>query len=595
MFKSIRWKFITIYFLLVFIAMIIAGVFIINFFEQYQVDIISERLEDLSELILPNFEGYDDLAEHEEEIEQVVLSHKGIGFREEIYVINGKNNIIVGTSTENKGYSALDVLESGSSLIPNALNGNSNKAIINSQGIHTMDRVFPIVNKDEVTGVLYLRYDLRDSYQTLDQSKIIIIQATILALFITVILGYIIAKSITEPINDLTKKAFKMAEGDFNQYVEVKSGDEIGKLAEMFNLLTSKLKLTLSEMSREKSKMEAIVNYMADGLVAIDEEGKVIHMNPKARSIFKLGFNELNEFDYNKVLREYNTELTLDHIMSEEEVWLGTGKFEIEDSVYLVNFAPFEDDEGHQKGLVYVFQDITEQQRLDHMRRDFVANVSHELKTPLTSIKSYTETLLDGMLNDPELTKQFLTVVDDEADRMTRLVRDLLQLSNFDAKAVHFDMEYHNYADLIKKSVNKFEMTAKNKNQQLLMETDVEVLVGYFDYDRVEQVVLNIVSNAIKYTPEDGIVKVRLLHTDNEALIEVQDNGIGIPEEDLASIFDRFYRVDKARSRQLGGTGLGLSIAREIIASHGGSIDINSQIEKGTNVIITIPLEAKVV
>lgn len=591
MFKSIRWKFIIIYFLLVFIAMIIAGVFIIEFFEQYQLDIISDRLQDLSELMIPNIETYDNLENYEEEIEQIIASHKGVGFREEIYVVSGDNNRILATSTENKGYSALDVLSVGSSLIPKALNGEANQEIINSGDIRTMDSVFPITHEGEVLGVLYLRYDLKDTYQTLDRSKIIIIQATILALFITVILGYIIANSITKPINDVTEKAYKMAKGDFNQYVDVKSSDEIGKLAEMFNHLTQKLKLTLSEISREKSKMEAIVNYMADGLIAIDENGKVIHINPKACSIFNLNPVTLEEFSFNEVVGTYNPELTLSYISVDENPWLGSGKLEMDDHIYLVNYAPFENDEGLQKGLVFVFQDITEQQRLDHMRREFVANVSHELKTPLTSIKSYTETLLDGMLSDEAIAKQFLTVVDGEADRMTRLVRDLLQLSNFDANAVQFDMEYHDYVDLVQKSTQKFEMTAKNKNQTLSTFIDVENMVGYFDYDRVEQVLVNIVSNALKYTPEGGDVTVRLTEADQRAVIQVKDTGMGIPQKDLQHIFDRFYRVDKARSREMGGTGLGLSIAKEIVMAHQGQIDIESVVEEGTQVKITIPLE----
>ncbi len=212
--------------------MIIAGVFMIKYFQDYQLDTIEARLDDLSSLILPQIEPYNNLIENEAEIEAIVSSYYERGFREEVYVISAENTRIVATSTPNKGLNALDVLTVGSSLIPKALTGTVIKEDINNEDIRTMDKVFPITNNDEVMGALYLRYDLKDTYQTLDRSKVIIIQATILALFITVILGYIIAKSITEPINDVTEKAFKMAKGDFNQHVDVKSSDEIGKLAE---------------------------------------------------------------------------------------------------------------------------------------------------------------------------------------------------------------------------------------------------------------------------------------------------------------------------------------------------------------------------
>jgi len=225
------------------------------------------------------------------------------------------------------------------------------------------------------------------------------------------------------------------------------------------------------------------------------------------------------------------------------------------------------------------------------MRREFVANVSHELKTPLTSIKSYTETLLDGALEEPDTARHFLNVVDHEADRMTRLVRDLLQLSNFDADSIRFDHEYHDYVDLFRKTIGKLEVTARNKGQSLTLEGAPGELIGYFDYDRIEQVVQNIVSNALKYTPDGGSIVLRAYEEDESMVLEVQDNGVGIPEQDIGRIFDRFYRVDKARSRNLGGTGLGLSIAQEIVHAHNGTIDISSSLGTGTLVRIVIPLE----
>jgi len=243
---------------------------------------------------------------------------------------------------------------------------------------------------------------------------------------------------------------------------------------------------------------------------------------------------------------------------------------------------------------VYVLQDITDAEKLDAMRRDFVANVSHELKTPLTSIKSYTETLMDGYVDDPEVQKQFLSVIDSEAERMTRLVRDLLQLSNFDSHSITFYKEYNDYIDLTKKCIKQLQMASSKKNISIKLLTTEKQVVGAFDLHRIEQVFINIISNAIKYTPEEGGVEIQVVRRDDVCVVRVKDNGIGIPAEDLVHIFDRFYRVDKARTRNAGGTGLGLSIAKEIINGHDGYIEIESEFGKGTTVIISIPLDVRV-
>jgi two-component system sensor histidine kinase VicK len=229
------------------------------------------------------------------------------------------------------------------------------------------------------------------------------------------------------------------------------------------------------------------------------------------------------------------------------------------------------------------------------MRREFVANVSHELKTPLTSIKSYTETLLSGMLDNKDISERFLNVINSEADRMTRLVRDLLQLSNFDYSQSNLDKYESDIVKLVKQSITKLEMTARGKGQKLELICEYNEMKGFFDHDRLEQVLLNIISNSIKYTGKNGEIKVSLLKEGNRAIIKVKDNGMGIPREDLPRIFERFYRVDKARSRELGGTGLGLSIAREIIKAQNGTIDIYSDVGKGTEVVIKLPLEEYIV
>lgn len=591
MFNSIRWKFTTIYFVLVFIGMIISGVFIVRSFETFNLDEVSVKLDKISELIQPQIEAMKSLDQNSPEIQKIIDNNKNIGLREEIFIISAGNNRILATSTQNVNRNAAEILDFD--LIVEGMSGKEAQKTVTIQHdgvlIRTMDQVKPLkLPNGQVNGLLYLRSDLSEMYKIISTAKTIILQATILACFITVILGFFIAKTITEPINDVTEKASKMASGDFDQMVEVKSNDEIGKLAEMFNHLTKRLKISVSEISREKSKLEAIIHYMEDGLIAVNPDGNVIHLNPKAVKMLQVAPNIKNLDD---IFININEDLLIKNIAQYNEEGVGKRNIYMGESIIRVNYAPFQNDKGLKSGYVFVLQDITEQEKLDRMRRDFVANVSHELKTPLTSIKSYTETILDGVVTDSDTVHEFLEVVNGEADRMARLVRDLLQLSNFDSKQVSLDLTNQDYLKLLRGAVQKLEVTARNKSQTLKLITDCEAIEGTFDRDRIEQVVLNILSNAIKYTPEEGTIKIFASRNADQVLLKFQDTGMGIPEKDINRIFERFYRVDKARSRALGGTGLGLSIAKHIVEVHGGLIRIESKVDEGTTVYVNIPLQ----
>jgi len=589
MFKTIRWRFVTIYFMLIFIAMIIAGVFIINSYENYYINDVESRLDDINSAINQRLSSFSDLESETENISEIIEGYKNIGFNQEIFILSMDNKIIASTLPsfyiDPVSILNFELLISGMA--------NNNKDVLKSidKEEYKFDKIYPVYNNEnKKIGNVYLRYDMTDIYRALDKNKNIIVQSTVLALVITIVLGFFIARSITEPIKDVTKKAERMANGDFNQYVEVKSEDEIGKLAEMFNTLTSKLRETLSEVYKEKSKIEAIVNQMDDGLLAIDLSGKIVHINQKALEILHLEETDANEINFNDFGPNYNFNITLDNI-KDTDIWKGKEIINRNDFVYRVQYAPFEDDNNNKLGIILIIQDITEEQNLDNMRKEFVANVSHELKTPLTTIKSYVETILDGVVSDKDIINNYLAVINNESDRMTRLVRELLQLSNFDSKQVKFDFEYHDYIDLLKKAIDKINVSAEKKNQSISFDTEFDEIIGYFDYDRLEQVVLNILSNSIKYSTENSNVLVTCEKGEEKVLIKIEDQGIGIPESDLGRIFERFYRVDKARSRDLGGTGLGLAIAKEIVESHDGNINIESIAGLGTIVNIEIPLK----
>ena len=353
--------------------------------------------------------------------------------------------------------------------------------------------------------------------------------------------------------------------------------------------MTNELKQNLNEVARQKRQIETILLHMTDGIIAFDMEGNIIHINPAAIQLLNLT-DEKNTF--NSIFTKFNTDINLEKIVYLENWTSSEQRLNIGEKYINLLFAPFQDESDKPEGVIVVIQDITEHVKLDNMRKEFVADVSHELKTPITSIMGYADTLLESD-HDKEMQTKFLEVISSEARRMARLVTDLLVLSRYDNKKVTKEESVFDLGELTKNCIDRlrFEVEKKNHNVECFVTANVPPVNA--DKYGIERVILNIISNAIKYTPENGVIKVYVGFVYNDAYIKVIDNGIGIPEADLSRIFERFYRVDKARSRELGGTGLGLPIAKEIIEQNNGSIDIKSEAGKGTEVVIRIPVYKK--
>ena len=401
-----------------------------------------------------------------------------------------------------------------------------------------------------------------------------IIFATIAILAISILLTLIIGKIISKyviiyPVDKLMKSGDKTVIGKEN----------------VIDAMTSELKEKLSEVSTQKNQIETILLHMTDGIIAFNREGEIILINPAAKQLLSIR-PEDNTFD--DIFSKFNLNINMEKIIYLEN-WTSTEqRLEVEDKYVDIYFAPFKDEIERPEGVIAVIQDITEHVKLDNMQKEFVADVSHELKTPITSIMGYADTLLEGDY-DKETQEKFLNVIATEARRMARLVTDLLTLSRYDnnknkTKKVQFDL-----GELVKKCQEKLAIEIKKKNHDVKCFVTADVPLVYADKDDIERVILNILTNSIKYTKENGEIKIYVGFVYNDAYIKIFDNGIGIPEEDLSRIFERFYRVDKARTREMGGTGLGLSIAKEILDKNGGSIDIKSVVGKGTEVVIKIP------
>lgn len=431
--------------------------------------------------------------------------------------------------------------------------------------------------------------------EQINQTKILILGAILVFSCIVFIMGIFVSKVIVMPINKLIKSAERIAKGDSVELIKVgknkskrKRKTEVDVLTNIIGIMTGELKQNLNEVNRQKREIEAILLHMNDGILAFDENGNVMHINPAAKELLNID----KEKTFNEIFKKLNIEIKMDTIMYLDNWTTTEQKINVGEKTVSIYFAPYKDENDLSSGIIAVVQDITEHVKLDNMRKEFVADVSHELKTPITSIIGYADTLLDGDY-DKETEQKFLSVISSEGNRMANLVSDLLTLSRYDTNRVKRDVTEFDLGELAKKCQEKLEIEIEKKKQEVECYVTADVPPIRADKAGIERVILNVLSNAVKYTPEEGKIKIYVGFVYNDAYIKVIDNGIGIPKEDLSRIFERFYRVDKARTREMGGTGLGLSIAKEIIEQNKGSIDIKSEYGKGTEVVIRIPAVKK--
>ena len=438
------------------------------------------------------------------------------------------------------------------------------------------------VERDGTLYIVYTRMSAQPMNDHLAQLTASLVRTVLMALVVTVILWYLFASTLTRPIVSLTHHAKEMAQGHLNKEMAVYSKDEIGQLAESFNHMAKELSLMVSTIALEKNKHEAVLHNMADGVLAYDATGRITHANSAASSL--LQFDDLEQQPLSEILTRLGFEQREVDALAPDSVLEST--LAASDRHITASCTPFSHQHGIVDGFVIVLQDITKHTRLDNMRREFVANVSHELRTPLASICSYAETLLRGALEEKETSENFLRVIDAEAKRMSHLVTDLLELSRLDNSPMYIDKEVVDLVGLTKMAVKQCTLGAQEKEQNIVFNEPAKPYFIEADPRRLNQVLINIISNSIKYSPEKTDIEVAMEETDRYYRVLIKDRGMGIDKEHLSRIFERFYRVDKARSRALGGTGLGLAIAKEIVEVHGGRIYATSEPGAGTLMVL---------
>lgn len=585
--RSIQWKLVLVYLLLIVLAMELIGVLVLRSLEQYYLDGFAAGLQGQGQLAAGFLARYLTDKPDQAAIRSLIDDLRR-QIDADIAVIDAGGAVLGRSRPGADGNADLARAE-----IDRALAGSTAEARDRDpvSGARRIAVAVPVRSGSRVVGAVHLAGAVERIYETLADVRRILVTASGLALLITAIAGAALAKTITGPIQEVTRRAAAMATGRFDQEIQVRSADEVGQLGAMFNHLARRLAQTLAEIRQEKSRVEAIVRHMTDGVMALDHDRRILLVNPAAAAMLGVPADALIGHRPSAILPE-----PVGAILEELAGADGGGRElappGLPRRILRVDVAALRGEDQRLSGAVLVLRDVTEQARLERMRREFVANVSHELKTPITTIKSYVETLLDGALDEPAVAQRFLSVVNEESERMSRLVSNLLQLSQLDSRQLHFDWREVDPADCARRALAKLEVAAARKDVALRLAAPPAALTVRADSDRLEQVLLNVLSNAIDFTPAGGSVSLEVRKAGPHAEIVVRDTGVGIPEEDLPHIFERFYRVDKARSRQLGGTGLGLAIARDIVTAHGGTIQASSRVGRGTTVTISIPLLA---
>lgn len=446
-----------------------------------------------------------------------------------------------------------------------------------------MDAAIPIFG-GENAFIIYI-LDNRDTISGLnEQLFVIIMQALVIGLLISVLLSFLLSKTMVGPIEKLTAGAERVAAGNFDSALPVESTDEIGILTGTFNEMAGVLQSTLAAMENERNKLDTLFLHMTDGVVAFSHDGRLIHCNPAATSMLQRTVGQNCTYD-----ELFGTVYSFQEMLALQRPNFAEGELKAGEKTLEVYLAPFSDQE--RGGVLIVLHDVTEQHRNEERRKEFVANVSHELRTPLTNVRTYAETLRDAQGDIPQATaNSFLDIIITETDRMTHIVQDLLTLSRLDRGDAELVLSRFPFAEAIQSVVRSSALNAQQRGHELSCGdlSHLPLIVG--DRSRLEQVMVNILGNAIKYTPNGGHIRVSAGCEEDTVWMQVWDDGIGIPEKDRERIFDRFYRVDKARSRESGGTGLGLSIAREIVQRHHGVIALIPHDGPGTTIRMTLPI-----
>ena len=443
----------------------------------------------------------------------------------------------------------------------------------------------PIKNQSVTLGVARVALPLTQVNQSVNSSIALISWAIVIAALLVILATFFITRMLTRPIRQATRAAIRIAGGDLDTQITVSSRDELGSLGRAFNLMSSHLKETMTIVSSEKNKLTTVLSTITDGVIMTDARSRIMLANQAAETLFSFNAAGMSGKPLIEATMNYEVEQALKNCLSAQQTQnifldLKGGKF------LRTVVVPFRTVQ--ITGALLLFQDLTEMRSLQTMRREFIGNVSHELRTPLASIKAVVETLQDGALEDKTVAVDFLDKVNAEVDSMTQMINELIELSRIETGKSSFKLEPVNLNLFVQDTVNRFLPQAERKQIAFLADLQSDMPEVKMDRERIQQALNNILHNAIKFTPQNGRVDIKTVYKDGSAVVQVSDTGIGISSEDLAHIFERFFKADKSRSSQ--GSGLGLAIAKHIVQAHNGQIWVQSQEGKGSTFGFSLPV-----
>ncbi|HAR6236858.1 TPA: cell wall metabolism sensor histidine kinase WalK [Staphylococcus pseudintermedius] len=594
-FQSLHTKLVIVYVLLIIIGMQIIGLYFTNSLEKEMTETfktnISQNAKQIELGIEKIYADGNDSGNTQKDIQNLLNEYANRNEMIEIRFID-KDQIIIATSKQSNR--TIINQKANDSSIQKALSlGQENSDTVLKDYGEGKQRVWiknmPVVTGDGMIGDIYIESNINQVYDQLSNINQIFIVGTGISLIITVILGFFIARTITKPITDMRNQTVEMSKGNYTQRVKIYGNDEIGELALAFNNLSKRVQEAQANTESEKRRLDSVITHMSDGVIATDRRGRVRIINDMALKMLGKSKEEVSGHFIFDVL-DLQDEFSLEELNENNDSVL-IDINEEEGIIARVNFSTIVQDTGFVTGYIAVLHDVTEQQQIERERREFVANVSHELRTPLTSMNSYIEALEEGAWRDESIAPQFLSVTREETERMIRLVNDLLHLSKMDNETETITKEIVDFNMFINKIINRHEMAAKDTT--FVRDIPRETIFTEVDPDKMTQVFDNVITNAMKYSRGEKRVEFHVKHNPvhSRLTIRIKDNGIGIPINKVDKIFDRFFRVDKARTRKMGGTGLGLAISKEIVEAHNGRIWANSVEEQGTSIFITLPCE----
>lgn len=444
----------------------------------------------------------------------------------------------------------------------------------------------PLSQYEKENGAVFIYQSLEVMEQTTKLTTKFILLAAGVAIVLTTIFAFFLSTRITSPLRKMREAAFEVARGKFDTKVPILTHDEIGELATAFNQMGRQLKFNMNALSQEKEQLTSILSSMADGVITFNRDGTILITNPPAEMFLRYWY-------YEQGIGSENTDAVPSEVMELFQLAVNTekeqvGEISAQGRTWVIIVSPLY-NKRFIRGAVAVVRDMTEERKLDKLREDFIANVSHELRTPISMLQGYSEAIVDDIAQTDEEKKEMAKVIYDESLRMGRLVNELLDLARMEAGHILLTVESIEIEPYLSRVIGKFHGLAKEKGIDLLVDIDTNEPVFRFDPDRIEQVLTNLIDNAIRHVPESAAIMISSRMDDRGLYIEVNDQGPGIPEEDLPFLFERFYKADKSRTRGVSGTGLGLAIAKNIIEAHRGIISVKSKLGQGTTFSFFIP------